>query len=650
MHLHRLRLTGPRRTYGVDFDKQESNLAVIAGPIHTGKTTILELVDYLLGDDEHPDHPELAATVRSAELEFSLDEQRWTVERPLFAVEQLAWLRQGSLDDEPALVQRKIIEPSADDDSLSSWLLNAVGLDGSRLRVTEDNPNTSVQALSFRDVMWLTYLPSRRLDNEALLHEGHDQKYFKLRQVIELLFDVHDDRLAQLLERQKLLVAERREAEREVAALETFLREEDVPDPTAARGRLEVVLRDRQQAEAGLAELTKRAAATTGYADELRTRYAKARQWTARAGAQARDREALLERLMPLRAQYAEDERKLVFQLEAERLFDPLQVRRCPGCLQDLDEEVTIEAGHCSLCQRELKPAEESVFEFKREQRALRQRIRDLDDYTGRVEDQIRQRRDELTRLEADETNLARELDDQTRTDLSPFIAQREVLVRQRTELSAEQNDLERAIRWHDALARRRAQVAQIAERLVEVRQALETLKSNQPDRRAVVAELSDRFAALLKAWGFPKLEDPVGPYLDEKFVPIVRGRPYRNIGSDGAKTLIAVAWMLAIFEMAVEHGAPHPGFVMIDGPQKNLAPRRGESPDEYMDPAIVERMYEHLQGWSGAHPTAQIILVDHEAPARATAHEIVRYTRRGDVPPYGLIDDQVERGPVPAE
>jgi hypothetical protein len=107
---------------------------------------------------------------------------------------------------------------------------------------------------------------------------------------------------------------------------------------------------------------------------------------------------------------------------------------------------------------------------------------------------------------------------------------------------------------------------------------------------------------------------------------------------------------MLAIFEMAVERGAPHPGFLMIDGPQKNLAPRHGESPDEYMDPAIVDRMYEHLQTWLAAHPQAQVILVDHETPERARGHEIVRYTRRADVPPYGLIDDQVERRSTPNE
>jgi uncharacterized tellurite resistance protein B-like protein len=51
------------------------------------------------------------------------------------------------------------------------------------------------------------------------VREGHAQKQYKLRQVVEVVFDVHDDRLAQLLEQLKRLRDERREYEREVAAL-----------------------------------------------------------------------------------------------------------------------------------------------------------------------------------------------------------------------------------------------------------------------------------------------------------------------------------------------------------------------------------------------------------------------------------------------
>lgn len=640
IHLHRLRLTGPNRQYNVDFDRCGSNLAIIAGPIHTGKTTILEFVDYLLGNDEHPTHPEVARTVRSAELELSVEARRYTIERPLFSSEQVAYVRDGRIGVAGA-GRRKIIEPPGDPSSLSYWLLSAIGLEGSKVRVTEGNPNSPAHNLSFRDVMWLAYLTSTRLDNKALLHEGHEQKRYKLQQVVELLFDIHDDRLAQLLDQQKQLRAERIEHEREVAAIESFLAEENVPTQQSLNERRAAIAEELAGVDAELEQALQHGSAATSGAAQLRRRYGLARAASTRAAARRRDREALLERLLPLRAQYAEDERKLVFFDEAKRLFDPLTVTHCPACLHELRESPTTEGGRCSLCQQELQMGEEHAFELDRERRALRARIRDLDAYADRVERQIEVARREYTRLTAQEEALAKELDDQTAQKLSPFVARRERLVRQRGALVAEASELARALRWYEALERRREQTRQVIGRLVEIQSAMESLRSARPDREAVVQSLSARFSSLLREWGFPKIEDPEGPFLDDKFVPYVRGRVYRAIGSDGALTLIALAWELSVFEEAIERGASHPGFLMLDSVQKNLAPASTEKRDEYADPAIVQRMYDHIAKWAASHPLAQLILVDHEPPASVETHVIVRYTRRPDAPPYGLIVDQ---------
>jgi hypothetical protein len=642
IHLNRLRLTGPRRHYDVDFDARDDNVAIIAGPIHTGKTTILQLVDYLLGDDEHPTHPELARSVRSAALELTISGERWTIERPLFSVEQVAYLRPGGLDDDGPL-QRKTIDPPGEADALSEWLLDRVGLPGLRLRVTEGNPNSSAHVLSFRDLMWLAFLPSKRLDNEALLHEGHDQKHYKLRQVIEVLFDVHDDRLAQLLDQQKRIRDERRDAQQEVANLETFLAEEELPALEAARARQHAVSAQVAELDTEIVAISRRAAASTEFANALRSQYAAARAASARGAARLRDRESLLERLMPLRGQYAEDQRKLAFYSEARRLFDPLHIQHCPACLERLAAPPAIRDGHCTVCGQVPSADPEPGLDRKQERRALTARIHDLDAYTQQVSDQLRDARVVLTKLQQHESQLGADLDARTASQLSPFVAEREQMLRDRARLYSEQTDLRRTLRWYDALERRKAHVAQLTARLADLREQLEALRNDQPDRRAVIGELSDRFAALLVGWGFPKVDDPEMPFLDEKFIPHVRGRGYRGIGSDGALTLIALAWMLAIFEMAIERGAPHPGFLMIDSPQKNLAPKTGQTVDEYMDPAIVERFYEHVRDWAGDHPQAQLVIVDHEPVPRSKDQVVVRYTRRADIRPYGLIDDQTD-------
>jgi hypothetical protein len=226
-------------------------------------------------------------------------------------------------------------------------------------------------------------------------------------------------------------------------------------------------------------------------------------------------------------------------------------------------------------------------------------------------------------------------------------VAQRDQLLKKQSELASHANELRRALRWRDSLERRRADVRTLEERLVALKRELDELSANQPERKAVVAELSERFANLLTNWGFPKVDQPEAPYLNDAFVPHVQGRVYREIGSDGAKTLISIAWALAVFEVAIEHGAHHPGFLMIDSIAKNLAPRPDRDSDEFVDPVIVEKMYRHLLDWCAKHPRAQVIVVDHEPPALASNLEVIRYTRRWDMSPYGLIDDETGKSPL---
>lgn len=108
--------------------------------------------------------------------------------------------------------------------------------------------------------------------------------------------------------------------------------------------------------------------------------------------------------------------------------------------------------------------------------------------------------------------------------------------------------------------------------------------------------------------------------------------------------TLISVAWMLTLFERAVEQGHPHPGFLMIDSPQKNLRPTDDQVTDEFRDPAIAERVWGHILRWSGgAGRDYQLIIVDNAPSRDAEPAVVVQYSGRAESPPYGLIDDETE-------
>lgn len=119
LRIRGLRLIGPHRTYSVDFtdnDNVARQLSVIAGEISTGKTSILQLIDYCLGAKDHPEHDEIIAKVRTAHLSIEVREvveeadldggtnqvfqaSRYIIERPIGSVSKVAWLLHGDLEN-----------------------------------------------------------------------------------------------------------------------------------------------------------------------------------------------------------------------------------------------------------------------------------------------------------------------------------------------------------------------------------------------------------------------------------------------------------------------------------------------------------------------------------------------------------------------
>jgi hypothetical protein len=647
LRLRTLRLVGVGQTYGVDLTEEGSvrPLSVIAGEISTGKTSVLEFIDYCLGASGHPRHIEIERRVRSALLEIEIDGELAVVERPTFSSNQFATVHRCAMDElaEPHTMERRPLAPPGDPNSLSSFLLGATDLAGLQLKQAPTQVQSGVDPLSFRDVMPLCFLTNQRMDNKNLLLESQHMRNLKLVQVIEILFGVYDDQLATMGNQLDRLEEERSDLVTEIASLETFLAENEVP----GRLELDATAADLKQklldARIRLDALSAQMQAATTYAADARAEYGKLRRESGEAAARVRDRETLLRRLLPLRGQYAEDERKLVFFQEADRLFDPLRVRVCPACMQGLPHPVEIEAGGtCSLCHQHIA-VEPQPVDITAERTAVRARLQAIDRYIEDVEKQLGEGQAVYHEAISAETAAQRTLDSQVGKDLSPFLAQRDELVRHREAIEGEQREVVRQVRWRESLERRHADAARLEERLTELRKRIQQLRDSRPDRKAVTEDLTQRFTELLEAFGFPKLNEPEPPAINEKFVPYVRGNRYTDIGSTGAFTLISLAWQLTIFERALEQGDPHPGFLLIDSPQKNLMPESGATEgDEFADPAIPRRVWEHIINWSsGMGTSAQIVVVDNRPADVADDHVVVRYSGHVNEPPYGLIEDE---------
>lgn len=178
--------------------------------------------------------------------------------------------------------------------------------------------------------------------------------------------------------------------------------------------------------------------------------------------------------------------------------------------------------------------------------------------------------------------------------------------------------------RLTDSLQRRAAALEAGQSRLAGLREELRAARQSAPaGRRAeVLRRVGDRYRQLLGEWRYPR---PGDAFVRDDLTPCTRGEPYTS-ASPGGRTLIALAWQLAIFETARETRSSHPGFLLLDSPQKNLGRTEGD---------VVDRIYRHLERWLARRGQgAQIIVADNAPPRAAAADVVTRFSRQA-----GLID-----------
>ncbi|MBL7259835.1 AAA family ATPase [Paractinoplanes lichenicola] len=602
IRLRRLRLHADGQTFDVDFRDGALTrpLSVIAGGFGTGKTTILEFVDYCLGASDHPQAPDFLPRVRAVTLEADLSGTPHLIERAVGEPSTYAYVCRGRLDDgDASSPERRPLRPAGGPASLSSLLLSHCKLEGVRLRDTD--------ALSFRDLMALCYLPSERLDDRNLLFENVPMKHLKLRQVVDLVFDVHDDRATELGRRIRVLEARLGAARDAYAVAESVVTEAE-PGVAADLERLE------REAKAELAEcalataaLDARARAGTTFAADLRERHRTAAGAAVQAAALLRDRETQVERMTSLRATYAEDVSKFVMLAEAGRLFPPMRLDVCPSCLTP----VTPGERRCVSCRADLSGLERhGPPDVGAELRSARARLAELTEYLDDLERQLPRLRAEAEHAQQVEARAAAEVDAATAAAVTPYLAERDSLASRREEAAVTLQRAVDGLRLVAVLHGRAAAVDGLRTQLDALR---EESAAGGPggERATMIRRVSQRYREILREWRFPWAGEA---RVADDLTPFSRNKPY-SAASSGERTLIALAWQLALFEVAWETGSSHPGFLMLDSPQKNL----GQG-------GVVVRVYRHLARWlTGPGRGAQIIVADTAPPPVADSDIVVR-------------------------
>ena len=328
----------------------------------------------------------------------------------------------------------------------------------------------------------------------------------------------------------------------------------------------------------------------------------------------------LLTRFDLLKQHYASDLQRLEFLDEGEHYFDQLVAVNCPLCGAPLD-------GHAA---HKFSPEQADTFTSVREASAaeaekIRRHLADLEKTIATLtgeravsEETARQSKAEIARVDS---HLVKEL---------------------KPTFDAGKQEL-------DTLTTRRKELADVEAAfaaLENYRTARLALDQRQPRTRAVYAglemtaarDLCDVIQAMLRSWTF--IEDGGVVEFDNKAMDIrVAGKPRQSNGK-GLRGFLHGAFNLGLMEYCRKRELPHAGFLLLDSPITSYREGKVGEAEEEATVEVQTAFWDHLADTPNEE---QVIIIENKEPtekARSKAHYIRFYGsksaegRKGFFPP----------------
>ncbi len=578
--LTHLTFVGPGKAPAtVDFGPRTT---VIHGPSDTGKSFIVDAIDFMLRGSTLREIPQRAgySTVLLGIRTPTGEDVTLTrgVEGGSFG------LLEGAIRELPAGPPERPLGPkhNAKGDTLSRYLLELLELDGKRLRV---NLYNKTRELSIRDVARLNVVDETKIQSEtppALTGRPTDKtgEVSALKLFLEGNDDSNLEQVPSSTERRQVATAKLEVIDAIILRLREKVREVAPPSSLQDQlNRLNIAIRQQNSAVANLSDQRRR------LADRL------ARQGRASADAQQKiaDNRALEARFLLLLQKYESDLARLEMIGEAGNVLGLFTPGICVICGAAPEHQ-----RHEDHVPQDSTNFGESVAVERRKTELLavdlQSAIADLRDDRQRLSAQLDEIAMSIGSLRTDVRRLDEAIQPQT-SDLADLADKRGTIEGQLSSY-AEIDELEKL------------KSAVIAEGVAEKAQAATMIDLS------TVRRFSKAIGERLSAWQVPD-GDEVRYDRDEQ--DLIAGDQLRSAHGKGVRAILHSAFTIGLAQYCFENDLPHPGFVVLDSPLVTYRPPKpGEAVDrEVLDIGIAARFYDDIQQSVGG----QVIIMENMDP-----------------------------------
>lgn len=649
--INQLVVVGRRKNYVVGFNR---GVNIIYGDSATGKSSILNLIDYLLGAGKFDSYTEIEEAARYAVLDVMLNNEPYSIKRDIFDASSLIEVYQCGFDDISVYPCKKYL-PSFRNTGLgdkfgffSDFLLDSLNLTNLKIKSSPSKDASKLSRLSFRDIIRYCYVDQDDLGSKRLLNRGEFVREAKHAQVFKYIFNALDEKISDIEQAISSKTQEKNSIEGKFKSISEFLRESDFGsmlglDEAISRIDSDVGMLSRQ-----LDQLNKEATAD----DEV---YRAARSSIEELGLEINlsksnvlGLSSKIERFTRLKNDYLIDISKFKSSQEARVVIGEVsgEISLCPVC----DNELEV----LTARKRFDTASDEKI---NHEINTLKHRVRSVESFIGECRTGWEGENVKLVGLGEGMQRARSVLDIHMKDVMSPYISERDTYVSQLGALEQNRKEVVSRLKirnQHRLLDKQRESLELSISKLKEL---LEKMKEEAPSLTYIAESLADNLRDFLKA---VKIKDPTGVSLtDKKFFPVVRGIEYQNTTSGGLRTIIGIGYFCSLLKQSLVSDMSYPPFLMIDTVGKYL----GKTKDKYMDetssaadakegvsdPEKYQNIFEYFidisEQFEDRNEVCQIILVDNDVPQHIAADldgfVVAHFSsvRANDLP-VGFIDD----------
>ncbi|MDQ6878388.1 MAG: hypothetical protein M3082_12010 [Candidatus Dormibacteraeota bacterium] len=580
-------------------------LNVVLGPISTGKTSLMKLLEVFLGGGYSRISNEVNQAVTSLAGQITVGEGSYSIVRPLVQTDtaRVQIAGDGVAERLPAMRA----QPGAPV-TYGVWLLDRLGLPVLRVPQAPTRPEDSAfSPLSINDYLLYCRLRQDEIDVD-IFGSSLPFRDIKRRYVFRVLYGGYDTEVATLQDELRRVQTELTQLQGGRAAFDRFLQ------GTALENRA-VLDRELEEAQGRLSALRKvrsdvaATAPVTPEAVRLRAEIASADQRVAELGnnleRERRSANQLIELANDLQAQSSRLTRAIV---AGERFVD-FEFIVCPRCGSSISSG-RAQPGHCNLCLQEEPPAP-TREELIREQDRVNAQIGETEELIKAHERRAEDLQRSLNALLSHRSELGRLLDRAVASFVSDQAERLELGAREEAAL------VERETRVRDYLVLYRrlddsdSRITQLEQRRAELEASLERAEHVDALTASRIERLAEWFAHYVDALGVPEFGTGLRAGIDRNdYQPIVNGQKFPQL-SAGVRVLVNIAHALAHHRAALELELPLPGLIWIDGVTKNIGTAG------YDHERIEDIWTELLQTSDQFGEQLQLIVAANDVPAR---------------------------------